>query len=125
MSRILQLIAGPELVWALCYLLVLLIIRMTGSPVKSMDSFWENTIYIVPLVVVPLTFFTYGFAHPAKGWFILRLWIAGLVGGHLVLNKCLTTYTEQGPGIGMGYLVGMILLCVVLLIGMVVALLRW
>jgi hypothetical protein len=125
MQKPLSLLAGPELFWAACYLLALLIIRVTGSPVKSMDGFWENTMYIIPLILVPLSFMTYGIAHPAKGWFILRLWIAGLVGGHLLMNKCLTTYSEQGPGIGMGYLVGMILVCIVLIVGTIVAMLRW
>jgi hypothetical protein len=42
------------------------------------------------------------------------------VGGHFVLEKALSAYSTQGPGIGMGYLAGLMLLFFILVLGTVV-----
>jgi hypothetical protein len=55
-----------------------------------------------------------------KNWLLLRVWIVGLVGGHFVLEKALSAYSTQGPGIGMGYLAGLMLLFFILVLGTVV-----
>jgi len=54
-----------------------------------------------------------------KNWLLLRVWIAGILGGHYVLEKGLEAYSTQGPGIGMGWLVGMMFLFVLLVAGSV------
>jgi len=117
MNRFSQFLVGPELLWLCFYLLVLLIIKATGSPVKSMDGFWESTAWIVPLLLIPLTFMLYYAPGVIRDWMLLRIWIVGLIGGHYVLSKSLAAYNDQGPGIGTAYMMGMGLLIVVLIAG--------
>jgi len=40
--------------------------------------------------------------------------------GHMVLETVLKAYSTQGPGIGMGYLAGILLVFIVLVIGSVI-----
>ena len=82
-----------------------------------MDSLWINTIYIVPLILLPLTFGLYYVPAAIKPWLLLRIWIVGLVGGHFVLNKCLMSHSEGGPGVGTAYIVGMGIQFLVLIAG--------
>ncbi len=117
MNRLLHLLTGPELLWTFFYFMVALITRMTHSPVKSMDSFWISMAYIIPLVLLPVSFLLYYFPGAIRSWLLLRLWIAGLVGGHFVLEKALQAHSEQGPGVGTAYILGMGLLFVVLIGG--------
>lgn len=117
MNRVLQFLIGPELLWLCFYLVVLIIIKASGSPVKSMDGFWESTAWIVPLVLIPATFMLYYAPGVVRDWMLLRIWIVGLIGGHYVLGKSLSAYTDQGPGIGTAYIMGMGLLIFVLIAG--------
>jgi hypothetical protein len=125
MNKISHILIGPEVLWLFFYLLVMLIIKMTSSPVKSMDHFWESTAYIVPLILIPLTFLCYYFPGVIRDWLLLRIWIAGLVGGHFVLDKSLNAYSEQGPGIGTAYLMGLIFVFVVLIAGSIWAVIKF
>lgn len=125
MSRANALLFGPELLWAIFYMISLAIIKWTASPVKTMDSFWMSMTYIIALVLVPLTFGFYFVPLAIKSWLLLRIWIAGLVGGHLVLNQCLLAHSAQGPGVGTAYMVGMFLILIVLVIGSVWALIKF
>ena len=125
MSRVYRLLLGPECVWAVFYILSLVMIKWTSSPVKSMDRFWLSMTYIVPLILIPLTFALYFVPGVIRNWLLLRIWIAGLIGGHLVLNHCLLAHSEQGPGVGTAYIVGMGLVFVVLVAGSIWALIRF
>jgi len=125
MPRIAQLLIGPELLWLFVYLLVVLTIKVSGSPIKSMDDFWEKLAYLVPFIAVPLTFGLYWTPGVERRWLLLRIWVAALVGTHYVLEKGLGAYSEQGPGIGMGYLAGLILAFVFLVIGSIVVLIKF
>ena len=98
---------GPELLWLFFYLVVFAIIKATSSPIKSMDSFWLSTAYIIPLILIPLTFLLYYAPGVTRDWLLLRIWIVGIIGGHIVLNRSLLAHSEQGPGVGTAYMMGM------------------
>ena len=117
MHRIVNLLIGPEALWMAFYALVLLVIKVTSSPIKSMDSFWSSMAYIVPFILIPLTFMLYYFPGVIREWLLLRIWIVGLVGGHFVLNKSMHAYSEQGPGIGTAYIMGLIFIIITLIAG--------
>jgi len=125
MSKLPNVLLGPELLWLLAYSLVVMIIRVSGSPVKSMDGFWDSMYYAVPLVLIPLTFMLYYVPGVIRPMLLLRLWIAGLIGGHFVLSRALQAYTDQGPGTGTAYFIGMILLFVLLIAGTIWALIKF
>jgi hypothetical protein len=50
----------------------------------------------------------------------LRVWVAGILGGHFVLEKTISLNQLPNSGTGMGYLAGMIFLIVFLIGGSVV-----
>lgn len=107
MNKLPQLLIGPELLWCFFYLVVLIIVKVTSSPIKSMDEFWVSTAYIIPLVLIPLTFLFYYVPGVTRDWLLLRIWIVGIIGGHIVLNRSLLAHSEQGPGVGTAYMMGM------------------
>jgi hypothetical protein len=124
MNKVLNFLIGPELLWILFYILVGIVIRSTHSPVKSMDGFWVNTSFIIPLVLIPLTFMLYFIPGVIRPWLILRIWIVGIVGGHYVLNRSLSAHSEQGPGVGTAYIMGMGLIFLMLVAGSIFAIFK-
>ncbi len=90
-----------------------------------MDSFWVNMAYIIPLVLIPLTFGLYYFPGVIRPWLLLRIWIVGIVGGHYVLSKSLSAHSEQGPGVGTAYIMGMIFIIIMLVIGSIFAMIKF
>lgn len=125
MGRVLHFLLGPECLWTVFYGLVLAIGKWSASPVKSMDGFWLTMTYVVSLALIPMTFALYYVPGVIKSWLLLRIWISGLVGGHIVLNTSLLAHSEQGPGVGTAYIVGMGLVFMVLVAGSIWALIRF
>ena len=109
---------GPELFWLLMYLAANFIAKANNPPTKEMDNFIEYLWFWIPMVSM-LVFGLWWLPFVAKDWLLLRVWVFGLIGGHLVLEKALSAYSTQGPGIGMGYLAGLIFLFVGLVAGSV------
>jgi hypothetical protein len=115
MNRLLHFLLGPELLWVVYYGIVALFIKLSHSPVKSMDSFWLSMAYIIPLILLPLSFLLYYIPVVIRPWLLPRLWLAGIIGGHFVLNRALLAHSEQGPGVGTAYMMGMIFLFLALI----------
>jgi len=107
---------GPELLWLLIYGGANLVAKANVPPTKAMDDFIEKCWFYVPFLVL-VTFALWWVPIVEKNWLLLRVWVVVIIGGHLVLEKVMNAYSSQGPGIGMGYLAGMILLFFLLLVG--------
>ena len=107
---------GPEFFWLLMYLAATLVAKANNPPTKAMDHFIESLWFWIPVVSV-LVFGLWWIPFLEKNGLLLRVWIFGLLGGHLVLEKALSAYSTQGPGIGMGYLTGLILVFLGLVAG--------
>ncbi len=114
MRNLIRLLLGPELLWLVFFMLTALAVKWTGAPEKKVDSIWVSLAYIVPFVGVPLTFTLYFIPGVERNWLLLRIWLACLIGGHYVLNKGLGAHSEQGPGVGTAYIMGLIFVLVVL-----------
>lgn len=112
-------ILGPELFWLLLYVSAGIIAKANIPPSKAMDDFIENLWFWIPAVSL-LVFGLWWIPSVEKNWLLLRVWIVGLIGGHFVLEKALSAYSNQGPGIGMGYLAGLIFLFVLLVVGSII-----
>jgi hypothetical protein len=125
MNKLSNYLIGPELLWVFFYMVVVLLIKMTHSPIKSMDSFWVNTAYIIPLILIPITFGLYYIPGVIRPWLLLRIWIVGIVGGHYVLSKSLSAHSEQGPGVGTAYIMGMGIIFIILIIGSIFAVIKF
>jgi hypothetical protein len=109
---------GPELLWLLIYGGSALLARLNDPPSKAIDKLIENCWFYIPLLAV-LSFGLWYAPGTEKSWLLLRVWIASVVGGHYAMEKAMSAYSVQGPGIGMGYLAGMLLLFVILIAGSV------
>ena len=107
---------GPEILWGVLYALVAIISKKNSAPAYSLDKVLENLFLYVPLAAL-LTFALWYLPLVEKRGLMLRVWIVCLVAGHLVLQRGLAAYSDQGPGIGTAYMVGMLLLFVALVMG--------
>lgn len=116
---------GPELLWLCFYGIANLIAKANMPPTKQLDKFIESSWFWVPVVCVALSFALWWLPFVERRWLLPRVWLAGIVGGHFVLEKIMAAYSQQGPGIGMGYLVGMILVGCLLVVGTVVVLIKF
>jgi hypothetical protein len=112
-------IIGPELFWIILYIAAILLGRVNQSMNNSLDDFIETLWFWIP-VLSSIVFYSWKISIIEKKYLLTRVWIAGIVGGHLVIEKALHAYSEQGPGIGMGYLAGMMLLLLILALGTII-----
>lgn len=124
MPRFLQLLIGPELLWLIIYGGATALAKLNVPPSKTIDNLIVNSAYIIP-VLAALTFSLWFIQPVEKNWLLLRVWIACLVGGHLALEKAMSAYSEQGPGIGTAYIMGMIFLIVALIAGSIFVKIRF
>lgn len=115
-GKIIQWLAGPELFWLLLICIFHVLIKITNSPSKAMDSWWLSMYWVIPLLFVPLSYLVYCLPFISKNWLLARLFFAGVIGGHIVLEKSLSVHTEQGPGVGTAYMIGIFLVIIVLMV---------
>ncbi|MBI1226530.1 MAG: hypothetical protein GC192_14950 [Bacteroidetes bacterium] len=115
---------GPELLWMLAFGAAKLIANANVPPTKGMDDFIEKCYFYVPLLVI-FCFAMWWLPSVEKKYLLPRVWVASLMGGHFVLEKILAAYSNQGPGISMGYLVGLIFLGFWLTVGTIIVLIKF
>lgn len=112
-------VLGPELFWIVLYSLASILKQINTPPGNPLDSFIESLWFWIPVVSF-LLFYLWKIPAVEKKGLLTRTWISGIIGGHLVIEKALTAYSEQGPGIGMGYLAGIMLLFCLLIVGTII-----
>ncbi len=112
-------VLGPELFWIVLYSLASILKQINTPPNNPLDSFIESLWFWIPVVSF-LLFYLWKIPAVEKKGLLTRTWISGIIGGHLVIEKALTAYSEQGPGIGMGYLAGIMLLFCLLIVGTII-----
>ncbi len=107
---------GPELCWLLIFVIGAGISKSNLKPNFVFDDLIEYSWVYIPILAF-LSMGLYWVPFINKNWLLLRLWVSGLILGHFALITLLNAYSQQGPGIGAGYLAGIILLIAALLIG--------
>lgn len=117
--KFLKIMLGPELCWILLYLLSRILAWANKRSNFVYDDVIENVWFYVPLLSA-MIFGLYWIPMVEKNWLLVRIWISGIIMGHFVLEALLQSYSQQGPGIGMGYLAGMLLLFIILVAGSIV-----
>lgn len=110
---------GPELLWLVFYGLARIVFKMNKAPNYPFDFFTERCWFWVPVLVL-CTFSLYWAPFIEKNWLLLRIWFMGIFLGHLVLDTLIKANSSQGPGAGMGYLVGILFIVTVLVIGSII-----
>ena len=119
-----RILLGPELLWLLFYGAAHLLAKANVPPSKALDDVIVNLSWGVPLLAL-LTFVLWYVPVVEKQWLLLRVWVACLIGGHLVLEKVMTAYSEQSPGIGMAYIMGITCQMVALIAGSIYVQIRF
>ena len=117
-------IFGPESLWIALYFMARMLAKMNLPPLHRFDPFLENLFLWVPLAVL-LTFSLWHFPSVDKNWLLLRVWLVCLIGGHLVLAAGLEGHSQQGPGIGMAYIMGLGTVFVALVMGSIYVKIRF
>lgn len=112
------LIIGPELFWLMLYAAATRLDLVNRRRNGALDDFIEKLWFWIPAFSL-LVFGLWSLPQVEKSGLLLRVWICGIIGGHLTLTRALGAYSKQGPGIGMGYLVGLMLELFVLAAGSV------
>lgn len=120
----LRYLIGPELFWLLMYIGAVFIGKMNKTPAHPMDDFIDKSYFWIPAISL-LVFALWWIPPVEKNWLLLRVWIFGLIGGHFVLEKTISAYSNQGPGSGMGYLVGLILEFCFLVVGSIFIIIKF
>lgn len=115
---------GPELFWLLLYVLAQNLAKMNANPPHSLDKFLENLHLWVPLAILISCCLWY-LPMVERSGLLLRFWIAGLIGGHLVLDAGLKGHSQQGPGIGTVYIVGWGMMLFALIVGSIFVKIRF
>lgn len=117
--KILKILLGPELWWLFLYALSYQLACANKKYNFVYDGIIENVWFYVPLLSA-LVFGLYWIPFVEKNWLLLRIWMSGIIMGHVVLENTMKAYSNQGPEIGMGYLAGMLFLFFVLVVGSIV-----
>ncbi len=119
-----RLLLGPELFWMVLYAAAAFLEKANTPPSKSIDNVIEYLWFWIPVASL-LIFGLWWIPLVEKDWLLLRVWVLGIVGGHFVLEKALGAYSNQGPGVGMGYLAGILFIFVFLVIGSIFVKIRF
>ncbi|MEP7197794.1 MAG: hypothetical protein ABI851_14840 [Saprospiraceae bacterium] len=114
-----RIIIGPEIIWLAIYLGATLLAKANSMPTKRLDNFIENCWFWIPLMAL-ICFALWWLPAVDKNWLLLRVWIVSLIAGHYSLEKVMSAYSIQGPGIGTAYMLGILFLIVILVVGTVV-----
>ena len=109
---------GPELIWLILYVAAIAISKINKAPSYPLDDFIDKSWLFIPALSV-LVFYLWWMPSVEKNWLLLRVWICGIIGGHFVLEKTFSAYSNQGPGSGMGYLAALMFEILLLFVGSV------
>lgn len=117
--KFVKILPGPELYWIILYVAAVLFASANRKSGFAYDPIIENVWLYVPLFSL-LIFGFYWIPFVEKNFLLLRIWITSTVSGHLILEKILSSCSQQGPGIGMAYLAGMLFLFILLVLGSII-----
>ena len=102
---------GPELYWIMLNIISFVIAKTNSD--GSNNDFIEQSWAYIPLLSI-LCFGLYFIPFVEKNWLLTRIILSSLILGHFALNTIINAHTKQGPGVGMGYLAGMLFLLIIL-----------
>ena len=115
---------GPELFWLLIYTTARLVGNANVPPVKAIDDFIESSWFWISILTV-VVFALWFIPVVEKKWLLPRVWVCSIFGCHLALESILSHYSSQGPGIGTGYLAGMLLQFAILIVGSIIVFIKF
>lgn len=116
MNNLLKYLFGPEAYWLIIFLFSRYIARLNTKPLFTFDFIIVEAWLLIPVLSLGV-FWLYRMPGIETDRLIFRIWVSGIVFGHLVMNTLTNAYSDQGPGIGSAYIAAMILIFIGLLGG--------
>jgi hypothetical protein len=107
---ILRYLVGPELIWILFCIWAGTLKHLNVAREGHYNKLIESYAQIFPVLVLAVTMVLYAFPWVPRNYLLLRIAIAALIGTHFLLERTLNAHVGGGPGVGMIYLVGYIIL---------------
>lgn len=118
----LRYLIGPETIWFLAFIGIKYFGKYNISIQGKYNDMLETMVYWLPLLIIIACMGIFYIPVVPKGYLLLRIFIASIIGGHYVFTYCASSHTVGGPGAGMIYIVGLCFTLVFLLIASVVKL---
>jgi hypothetical protein len=124
MNTFLSYLIGPELIWLIAWLVVYQLGKANAEPPHGFNRWLENLPWVMAPILM-LTFFLLRLHFVAQNGLIVRIWIAGLIGAHLVLKTGLSAHSEQSSGVRAAYLSGTTKAVMFLILFTIIVYLKW
>jgi hypothetical protein len=105
------LLFSPELIW----LVLLMIAKMVARLNLQYQGKWDESITHIWWIIPVMSWIIFSIFNGMKvevPYIHLRMWVSGVVFGHLILITLIESITEQNPGTGTIYILGMIVIFV-------------
>jgi hypothetical protein len=105
--KALRYLIGPEAIWFLAFVGIKYFGKYNISTQGKYNDTIENMAYLLPLLMVIACMSIYYIPVAPKGYLLLRITIASVIGSHYIFSYCAASHTVGGPGVGMIYIVGL------------------
>ena len=102
MNRVLPYLLGPELYWAVTYMVVKMATRRHLAPDPEVTNLLDRYWAVLPLVAVPLTFAFFFVPGVGRWWLLLRVDLAIAVGLVMATTYYCQSMTHHQPSAGPG-----------------------
>lgn len=105
--KALRYLVGPESLWFLAFIAIKYFGKYNVSIQGKYNDTLESMAYWLPLLLVIACMCIYSIPVAPKGYLLLRIILASIIGSHYVFSYCAASHTVGGPGVGMVYVVGL------------------
>ena len=125
MNRVLPILLGPELYWALTCVFVRIATRRNLAPDPAITGWLDQYWAVLPLIFVPLTFAFFILPGSGRWWLLLRIDLAIAIGLAIATTQFCNGMTyhqpSAGPGAGTAWMVMLSLGYTLMALGTVIA----
>ena len=125
MNRVLSYVFGPEMYWAVMYVLARMAARRHLAPDPAITGWLDRYWIMLPLICVPLTFAFFLLPGGGRWWLLLRIDRAIAIGLAIATTEYCNGMTHHepsaGPGAGTAWMVMLALGYTLMLAGTIIA----
>ncbi|RFS17177.1 hypothetical protein [Emticicia sp. C21] len=118
----LRYLLGPEFIWFISAVGIKYFGKYNISIQGKYNDTLESMAYWLPLLMVAACMSIYYIPVAPKGYLLLRIIVASIIGSHFVFAYCAASHTVGGPGVGALYIMGISFTIAVLFVASLVKL---